>query len=151
MSMTELLQTITAFFGTLGFGLMFNIRGKKLWLGSLGGLLGWVAYLMFGLFFESDILCCFLASVLSSGYSEILARCMKTPATTFYIICWIPLIPGSSLYYSVASILRNDITGFLHYCLYTLEVAAALSAGVLLVTAGVRTIKRLLSEKNLYH
>lgn len=135
-----ILQLITAFFGTLGFGLLFNIHGLKLWLGALGGLLCWGAFLLLGLFIPSEILRYLIVSVLIASYSEILARKIKTPATVFCMVSLIPLIPGGSLYYSVAYALDGDWISFFPKILHTLELAAALSAGILLVTAAMRAV-----------
>ena len=39
--MHPLLQLAAAWVGSLGFAMLFNVRGKKLPLASLGGLLAW--------------------------------------------------------------------------------------------------------------
>lgn len=143
MNWNDFLQILTAFFGTLGFGILFNLRGKKLWLGALGGLLSWGLFLALGLVLDSEVLRYFIVSAAVSGYSEFLARCLKTPTTTFHIVSLIPLIPGGSLYYSVSYAFSGDFESFFSKALYTLELAAALSVGILVVGAGVRTAKRL--------
>ncbi len=142
MNWDGILQVITGCLGTFGFGILFNIRGKKLLLASLGGLLSWGLFLLFGLVVESEVLRYFLVSAAISAYSEILARKVKTPATTFSIVSLIPLIPGGSLYYTMAHIIGGDLETFVPTALYTLELAAALSLGILLVTATIRTVNR---------
>lgn len=136
-----LLQIFTAFLGTLGFGILFNIRGRKLWLGALGGLLSWVAFLLLGYGIQNEPVRYFLVSVLVSVYAEVLARLEKTPTTTFIIISLIPLIPGGSLYYTMASALEGSGEGFLENGIHTLELALALSLGIILVTSFVRRVK----------
>ena len=44
---TDVLQLVTAVLGSLGFSLIFNVRGKTLFWGALGGLLAWGSYLFF--------------------------------------------------------------------------------------------------------
>ena len=36
-----LIQSLFAFFSTLGFGILFNIKGQKLFYAALGGGLSW--------------------------------------------------------------------------------------------------------------
>lgn len=133
--MDALIQVVTAFFGTLGFGITFNSRGKKLWLAALGGMLGWAMYLLLGLVLESEPMRYFIVSVVTSAYAEIMARVCKTPASTFCILALVPLIPGGGLYYSADFALSGDMTRFLQKALATLELTVALSLGIVLVAA----------------
>lgn len=136
MTMTDvLLQIFTAFFGTLGFGITFNSRGRKLWLAALGGMLGWALYLLLGLALESEPMRYFIVSVVISAYAEIMARRCKTPASTFCILALVPLIPGGGLYYSADFALSGDFPLFLQKALATLELTVALSLGIVLVAA----------------
>ena len=135
------MQLITAFLGTLGFGLLFNIRGKNLWLAAFGGFLSWGLFLLLGLWLQNEPVRYYLCSVLVSVYAEILARVMKTPTTTFIIISLIPLIPGGSLYYTMASALEGNGARFMENGVYTLSLAIALSLGIILVTSFVRRLK----------
>lgn len=135
------MQLITAFLGTLGFGVLFNIRGRKLWLAALGGFLSWGFFLLLGLWIQSEPVRYFLCSVLVSVYAEILARAVKTPTTTFIIISLIPLVPGGSLYYTMASALEGSGDRFVTNGVHTLSLAIALSLGIILVTSFVRRLK----------
>ena len=46
MSRIELLQILTGFLGSVGFAVLFNIRGKRLVAASIGGGLSWLFYLL---------------------------------------------------------------------------------------------------------
>ena len=140
-----LIQIVTSFFGSLGFGILFNLRGKKLFFAAFGGFLAWSAFLFLGLWIESEVFRYFAVSSLISVYSEILARRCKTPTTTFSILSLIPLIPGGALYYTMTYALQGS-DAFLPKAVYTLELSAALSIGLLLVSASVRTWKRFRSD-----
>ena len=132
------IEVVSAFVSTLAFGVLFNIRGKKLVLAALGGMLAWLMFLLFGLFIPSEAACYLLVSILTSVYSEGMARVLHTPATAFCIVSLIPLIPGGSLYYTMANALQGDATAFIAKATHTLELAAALALGILLVTACAR-------------
>ena len=136
------IQVVAGTLGTLGFGVMFNIRGRKLLFGTLGGLISWALYIIFSLFIPSEILVYLMVSVATSIYSEIMAVVLKTPTTTFLIISLIPLIPGGSLYYALSHAFSGDLESFLTRALYTFQLASALSIGIILVLSLNRSIKK---------
>ena len=106
--MIDIPQIIAAGLSALGFGILYDIRGKKLALAALGGALAWVAYLLVMLFDGSDLLGMLCASVTASVYSEIMARLAKAPTTVFYVPAVIPLVPGGGLYYTVYNLITGD-------------------------------------------
>ena len=110
--MDMILQLVTAFLGSLGFALLFHVRGKNLLLGSLGGLLAWGVYLWMGCFTSQDVIRYFVASVVLTVYGETLARVVKCPATLFIVTASIPLIPGGSLYRTMQYFMMNNLEAF---------------------------------------
>lgn len=135
MSVEEILQIITGCIGSLGFALLFNVRGKRLWIAALGGFLSWLIFLLLTRFIDSEPINYFIVSFFMSVYAEIMARVMKTPTTTFITTSLIPLIPGGSLYYTMAYAFQSDAGRFVEKAVYTLELAAALALGVIAATA----------------
>ncbi len=138
--LNNIIQILAAFAGTLGYGALFNVRGKKLLLAALGGMLGWIVYLLLGLEIEGETIRSFIVALVTSAYSEVLARKLKTPASTFYIPTLMPLIPGSVLYYSIDAAVNSNLQLFLHHLSRTVAISAALSAGIILVNMMVRNI-----------
>jgi uncharacterized membrane protein YjjB (DUF3815 family) len=150
MTSTEILQIITGFLGSLAFALLFNIRGKKLVFAGLGGFLSWTLFVVLRFLTESEPIRYFLVAVLISVYAEILARLLKTPTTTFVISSLIPLIPGGSLYYTMAALVKGASGGFFERAIYTLELTVALALGIVLSGAAARmfvTVKFRRSQK----
>ncbi len=135
MSANEILQIITAFIGSLGFALLYNIRGKKLFVAAIGGLLSWGFFIVLGWFIEDESVRYFIVALLLSLYAEIMARLLKTPTTTFIITSLIPLIPGSSLYYTMAYAFSRDSHNFIINGINTLRLAGALALGIIFATA----------------
>lgn len=138
-----LLQLTTAFLGSLGFALLFQVRGKKLLLGSLGGLLAWGVYLWMGCFTGQDVVRYFAASVVLTVYGETLARVVKCPATLLIVTASIPLIPGGSLYRTMEYFMRNDLDAFSRQGLTTVLLAVAIAVGMLFPTAVFQLLRRI--------
>lgn len=143
MSKMEILQVITGFLGACGFAILYNIRGKRLAFAALGGGLSWLFYLLLHRMFSNEVLCYFLVSTLLAIYAEVMARVIKTPTTTFITIGLIPLVPGSSLYYTMTYAFSGRGEDFLEKGIYTLGLAGALAFGIILVAGGAAAWRRL--------
>lgn len=130
-----LIEIATAFIGTLGFGILFNIREKKLLFAAFGGMLSWLLFLLLGFGMPNEALRYFIVSICSTTYAEIFARVFKTPATTFSIVTLIPLVPGAALYYTTAFALGGDVELFIPKLVSTIELTVALSLGIVIVSA----------------
>lgn len=136
--MDMLIEVLASFVGTLGFGYLFNIRGKKLWYAAVGGMGAWALFLALGFVMDSEVLRYFIVSLCSTAYAEFLARRLKTPATTFCIITLIPLVPGGALYYTTTAALSGNAELFLPRLINTAQLAVALSLGIVIVTAACK-------------
>ena len=126
-----LFQLFTAFVGSLGFSLIFNVSKKHLLPASLGGLLSWGIYLLgvdsFGM---SLMMATIVSAACSEVYAEILARVYKCPTTVFYIPAVVPLIPGGSLYNTMYAAVFRDWVGFRNYGFQTLQVTLGIAVGI---------------------
>ena len=138
--MTVLMQCFLSFLGCLGFCIVVNIRGKLLFLAPLCGALAWFSYSALG-FLKNDIFQYFLATIIISIYSEIMARINKNPATGYLMVGLLPLVPGGGLYYTMRYGIEGDMSNFLNKGLNTLGIAGSLAVGILLVLSAVRLWK----------
>ena len=143
MSITEITQILAGFIGTLCFGILFRLRGWRLGAVSLGGLLSWMILVILNRFIPSEAVNYFIVSFLISIYNEIMARVLRTPTTMFVTTSLIPLIPGGSLYYTMAYALEGDPVKFVSKAVYTLELAAALALGIILAAALTKLVLKL--------
>lgn len=136
--MTELIQIITGFLGSIGFSILFNLRGRKLLIASMGGLLSWTVYvLLFPVLPEEPARYCICAMCITV-YAEVFARVEKTPTTSFLVPSAIPLIPGSALYYTMNYALNEQWRLFAEKAFYTIELAFFLAVGIIAVTTLTR-------------
>lgn len=138
MEWRMLVEVLASLLGTLGFGYLFNIRGKKLVFAALGGMMAWALFLLLGVWIQGEVLRYFIVSLCSTVYAEILARRLKTPATTFCIINLIPLVPGGALYYTTTTALSGNLELFVPKLINTVQLAVALSLGIVIITAACK-------------
>ena len=132
-----MISLITAFLGSLGFALMFNIRKRLILPASIGGFLSWGIYLLCqyagtGIFSAS-----LAASAFAAVFAEVLARIFKTPSTVFYIPAVIPLVPGSSLYYTMNAAAFRNKTEFMNYGFETILYVLGIACGIFFVSGTV--------------
>ena len=142
--MEALIQIVTGGLGSVGFGILFNLRGRKLLITTLGGVISWSVFLLLAHWIPSEAMRYFLSMVAISVYAEIFARVEKTPTTTFLVPSVIPLIPGSALYYTMNYALNEEWGLFAQKAFYTLELALSLALGILAVTTATRLLTALL-------
>jgi len=145
--MEKIIQLAAAWLGSLGFALLFNIRGKKLFYASLGGLLSWAVYLAVECLNPNPYFCGFCATVAITLFAEIMAIVQKTPVTVFLVSAAIPLIPGAGLYRAMDSVMHADWAGAASNGSYALLFAASMSAGITVTTIAFQLIKGLLRRR----
>lgn len=141
------LQTIMGALGSLGFAVLFRVRGKLLIFAFLGGLLSWGTYCIAGNFVGHEALQYLVATTALTLYSEIFARVLRCPSTIMLVTGWIPLIPGGALYYSISALVHSNMAEFVDRILHTFLLMIAMSAGMLLAMTVVHFVTPLRPHK----
>lgn len=143
-----LIQLLTGATGSIGFGILFHTQKKYLPLVGIGGSLGWFIYL----FAKYNGLALFFAALLSGFfvdfYAEILARICKETSTAFFVPSVIPLIPGSTLYYCMTSIVEGKLSIAWNYGKDTFLFAFGIATGMSIAWA-ICDLSRRLKKRNL--
>jgi len=140
-------QIIVAFWASFGFGIIFNIKGKKLFFAAIGGGLSWFFYLFLTTYGISNILSLFIASIIFSTYSEICARYLKTPVTTIVICALIPLVPGAGMYNTMYETILGNVSGAVKLGIDTVASAGTLALGVIFVSTITKQVTNLKKVK----
>lgn len=136
MAAAELLrQLTTAFAGSLGFAVLCHVRGAKLAVAGLGGLLTWGVYLFLRSAVPSLLAANLLAASIASAYAEIMARVLRAPATVFVTPAVITLVPGGALYHAMYCAVSGDAAGASAYGYETWNVAVGVAIGVAATTS----------------
>ena len=131
-------QCAFAFFGCMGFVIVFNIHGKGFPLCALGGALTWAVYLIAQRISGSDLVAYFWAALTSSLYSEIMARIRKSPAIAYLVISIFPIIPGAGAYYTMNYAVQGEMELFASKGMFTAAIAGVMAVGILLGSSGFR-------------
>lgn len=144
MTQNEVIQIVAGCVGTAGFGILFHIRGMRLLVATLGGLLSWLLVAILNDWIVNEAINYFLVAFSIAIFAEIMARVLKTPTTAFITTSLVPLIPGASLYYTMEYVFESDMAGFLEKAVTTLQLASALALGTILG----RTLIKILLQKS---
>ena len=140
---TYIIQIIMAFFGSLGFSILFNIRGKKLLSAGFGGAVIWAIYIIANIMGAGKVGGSLIASAAATLLAEIFSRIMKAPVIILLVPMLIPLIPGSDLYYTMNNLILNQVNETIQYGQLVLEEAGAIAFGIILVTTVVQVIMKM--------
>lgn len=138
------MELIMAFLASMGFAIVFRLRKEFLFSASLGGLLSWGIYLICLAKMRHIFVACLIASAFSALYAEIIARILGAPAVFFFISAVVPLIPGSTLYYTMSSVVQGEWKEAVYYGTLTAQYALAIAAGLSLVWTFWIVITRIL-------
>ena len=133
MNTQAIIQLITGAVGSVAFGMLFHMKSKYLPLAGAGGFLSWLVFLIGKTIWGSVFLPTLLAGFITDLYAEILARICKETSTSFFVTSVIPLIPGSTLYYCMNSIMEGETPCrpciWSGYFLFAFGIAAGMSIG----------------------
>jgi len=134
-------ETLISFIGSFCFGIIFNIKGKKLFFAGLGGALSQLAYSLSVFFLVNEISRYFFATIITAVFAEAMARVLKAPATVFLVPSIIPLVPGGMLYETMELCIQGHIDEFQLKLFNTIGVAGSLAMGILFVSSFSRLFK----------
>ena len=127
---------LSAFVGTMGFSIFFNIKKERLLYAAVSGTVICGVYLLCVKWLKGDLfLSNLIPSVLATIYAEISARLKKAPSIIFLLPAIIVLIPGGSFYYTMSHLVSGDREQFREVGIQTMQSALGIAVGILLATA----------------
>lgn len=142
-----IIQIFSAFIGSLGFALFFNMKGKQLAAAGIGGALTWIVYLLVQPGFDGYFIPYLVASIFVGIFAEIMARVGKAPATIFLTTAAVPLIPGSGLYYTMLGIVEKDEEVMMLNANNTITIALAIALGFIITAIASKYLLYLKNRK----
>ncbi|NLP45471.1 MAG: threonine/serine exporter [Epulopiscium sp.] len=130
-----IVKTMSAFFATIFFSIIFNIAKKNLIFCGLGGAIGWFIYLCCIQSIHSPVLASFLGALTVAIFSRSMSKIRKVPVTIFLISGIIPLVPGAGMYRTMFAIINNDLVGAATYGISTLQIAGVIAIAMVMVSS----------------
>lgn len=134
--MSEMIvELVAAFFGSLGFAILFRLRKELLTLASFGGMFAWLVFLLVQNGTDKIFVPCLCGAIFAGFYAELLAHVLRAPVILFFIVAVVPLIPGSCLYYTTERVVARDYIAASHFWTLTMTYALAISLGIAMTWA----------------
>ena len=133
-----MLNFLFAFLGSFCAGVIFNVRGYKLFYTGLSGVAGWMVYIGMLDFTGQPVISIFAGAIAVGLYSESAARLLKSPSTIFSIPGIFPIVPGIAAYEMIQYLIGDNLYMAGVKLLETLAGAGSIAFGILLVTAFFR-------------
>lgn len=134
-------QSLMSFFASVCFAIIFQVKLKHVVFAGLGGLIGWLIYLLAAYPFpESNIPRYFFATIAITIFSECCARILRSPVTVFLAISLIPLVPGGGIYQTMMYCIEGNTNLAVKQCISTIGIAGALAIGIVMVSSIVQLI-----------
>lgn len=145
MSTADIMQIVMAGFGSIGFALIFGLRGDKLLTIGVSGALSWSCFVI-GSLQGSPRMGLFWGVIMAALISESEARRRKTPVIVMEVPILIPLIPGGDLYRMMDAIMRNGIRAAMDSIMWLLQEVFIIAAGIILVSTIVQGYIRVMQK-----
>lgn len=131
---TIVIQVLASIFATYGFGIAFNVKGKRNIYASLCGGFGWLMYSIFNLEGFSTLISYTVASSAITIYSEIVSRRLKVPTVALLFPSMIPLVPGGGIYFTMYNMVQDNINMAVEKGTETFVISGSIAIGILMVS-----------------
>ena len=137
--MEELIRIIMVFFGGIGFSIMFNVHGYRLFLNAAGAVAAWILYLAAFAWTADVFWSYFIATLITAIICEILARITRTPTTLMIVPMVVPpLVPGGDLYNTFYNLIKSNEDLAIQYGIRLVLEIAAINFGIILAATLVK-------------
>ena len=141
------IHTVLSFFSCLGFGILFNVPKRTLFLAAVNGSIAWTLVLSLNIPQVSYIFANVLSALIVGIFAEICAIIQKAPATGFAAIGIMPLVPGFRVYKSMLFFVRGQLDAGISEGIQACFIAVAIAVGIILATSLTRLIRQLIKHK----
>ncbi|MBQ3764035.1 MAG: threonine/serine exporter family protein [Synergistaceae bacterium] len=141
-ALPPIVMTALSFMASVGFGIVFMIPPKDLWLAGLGGAMARIALLVLTPLISNRLLFMTLSASVAALYAEFLAVRRKQPSTYLLYPSIIPLIPGDLFFYSLSGLFLGDRVWVETNGINCLLSLAGLSIGFVLSSAVAIHVRR---------
>lgn len=129
-----LFATAVIAISTLIYAILMRVKLRHLPAIGLGAGMTYVLFALLYHFGLSLLLSNMIAAMVATFYGEIMARVFKAPVTIYSIPSVIPLVPGGSLYYTMAALMNGDQAEFISRGTDTVMISLGIAIGIISVS-----------------
>ncbi|ANS73371.1 hypothetical protein AWM70_01210 [Paenibacillus yonginensis] len=122
-------QLITSFIASAGFGIIFNAPKRTLFQCGLGGMLGWVIYLVLDPYYDT-VISTVAATFVVGVISQVSARIYRMPVIVFSVAGIIPLVPGGLAYDAMRKFVENDYNTAVQLAAQAFLISGSIAIGL---------------------
>lgn len=134
----EILRVLWATFviaaSTLIYAVLMRVKLRHLPAVAVGAGMTYLIFALLDLLGWSLFLSNLIAAMAATVYGEIMARILKAPVAIYSIPSIIPLVPGGSLYYTMAALMEGNRSEFLSRGGDTVMIALGIAVGIIAVS-----------------
>ncbi|MBR5535346.1 MAG: threonine/serine exporter family protein [Clostridia bacterium] len=134
--------------GTVGFSLMLRLRWERIPVIAVSTAMCYSIYLLCVNIGAADFMANFIAALFAAFASEFLAKRIKAPVTVFLTPTILPLVPGSSLYYTIEAFFRGELRNTLIHFSALGRTIGAILLGIVIVNTIMKCIRNYTLLKN---
>lgn len=135
--MVIILQIIMSVTGTIAFAVTMKAPKDTLKYIAAGSILSAATERILSLY-TNDFFACLTSMIALSLFCEIIARIIKEPTTVIIMPSTIPLLPGSSIYYTMLYAIDGEKELMLNYANATLFAGLGIALGAVISSAAVK-------------
>ena len=117
-------------------------------IASLNSVAGWSIYRLVSNSGASLYLGYFLGALACAVLGEIIARFVRAPASIFYVIGCLPLVPGGGIYSTMLYLTNNEQELFLATFINTIIISGAIAVAILISGTFFRLFRRRKANEN---
>lgn len=132
-------EIIFCIIGTLAFAITMKAPKKSLIFIAIGAAITSAIERVLSQYYN-DFTACFAAMICLGFYCEIIARIAKIPTSVILMPSTIPLLPGSSIYYTMLYAIQSDKKLLSQYASSTLLAGLGIALGAVLSSTFTKII-----------
>lgn len=134
-----IVQVIGAFVAVCAVSITYGVSRRFLFFSGFAGAFSWMIYLLMLKVEANEIFGVFVATLAAALISNIFARILKAPVTTFLIPSILPTVPGVGMYRIVYYMIIGDMDTAGYYLTYVLQIAGMIAIGIFIIETIFRT------------
>lgn len=134
-----IIQIVGAFVAVCAVSITYGVSRRFLFFSGFSGAFSWMMYLLLLKVGANENLGVFVATLASAFISNIFAKILKAPVTTFLIPSILPTVPGVGMYRIVYYMIIGDMDMAGYYFTFVLQIAGMIAIGIFIMETFFRT------------